>query len=98
MRKTVRLSALFVILGFTYACQQSVGGESKLTEINQQAANQEPQYWLLTDPTADLYNYIRTTTNIDNRTKLLIYNARQKQLLIYDTEKKILEKKIQYDH
>ncbi|GAB5524788.1 MAG: hypothetical protein Roseis2KO_26600 [Roseivirga sp.] len=54
-------------------------------------------YWLLTDPQADIYNYLREPVTIEGRSKLVIFNHQQNTLLIYDIRNQELEKKIKYD-
>ena len=80
------------------ACQQGHSETSRAFQGDEQAVGNNPDYWILTDPAADLANYLRTTVSIEGRTKLMMFNHQQNELLIYDTKSRELEKKIAYDH
>lgn len=54
-------------------------------------------HWLVVDGQASLFNYVNQATQIDGRTKILMFSNIENAILIYDFKEKMLEKKIKYD-
>lgn len=98
MRKTLSLLTLLSLIALQQSCNQSHGQAFKATDESSIKQQTDDDYWLLTDPEADIYNYLREPVTIDGRSKLMIFNHQQNTMLFYDIENQELEKKIKFDH
>ncbi len=95
MKKTWCILILLIPLLYSYS--QGHSRENTLPPADKPDTQTTNNYWLLTDPEADLYNYLREPVTIEGHSKLVIFNHQQNTLLIYDIESQELEKKISYD-
>lgn len=93
-----KIFLIFPILLLLNACQQGHSETSQFVQEDQQETEKAPDYWLLTNPEADIYNYLRQPVTMDGKSKLVIFNHKRNALLIYDLASQTLEKKISYDH
>lgn len=97
MKKNLWFLTLLPIFSLHQSCQQGHGQQADGYQATPAIGQTTEDYWLLTDPEADIYNYLREPVTIEGRSKLVIFNHQQNTLLIYDTGNQELEKKIKYD-
>lgn len=93
MKKVLWFLTLLPVFALQQSYKQSHGQAINLPTEDQN----KNDYWLLSDPEADIYNYLREPVTIDGRSKLMIFNHQQNTLLFYDIENQELERKIKYD-
>lgn len=88
---------LLLLIPLLQSCSQGHSREVTSSSAKATGLQTSDDYWLLTDPEADLYNYLREPVTIKGKSKLMIFNHQQNTLLFYDLESRELEKKIKYD-